>query len=103
MIDTISCAAPHNDNASRRSGQLNDGGSGGFDGRAAGTCAAIVRTGERFEVAGLRADLAEMEELRRESSKAIANLTSTLEFERQGHGSHLAATANLEDQAETKA
>ena len=39
----------------RRSGQLNDGRSGGIDGRAVGTCAAIVRTGERFEVAGLRA------------------------------------------------
>ena len=44
-----------------------------------------------------------MEELRRESSKAIADLTSTLESEREGHGNHLAATANFEDQAETKA
>ena len=84
-------------------GRTNDDGSGGIDGWAAGTCAAIVQTGERSEVARLRPELAKMEELRRESSKAIADLTSTLESEREGHGNHLAATANFEDQAETKA
>ena len=40
-----------------------------------------------------------MEELREESSKAIADLTSTLESKREGHGNHLAATADLEDQS----
>ena len=43
-------------------GQTNDGRSGGIDGRAAGTCAGIVRTGERSEVKGLRAELAEMKD-----------------------------------------
>ncbi len=33
----------------------------------------------------------------------MADLTPTLESEREGHSNHLAATANFEDQAETKA
>ena len=40
-----------------------------------------------------------MEELREKSSKDTADLTSTLESEREGHGNHLAATADLEDQS----
>ena len=33
------------------------------------------------------------------TSKAIADFTSTLESEREGHGNHLAATAALGDQS----
>ena len=40
-----------------------------------------------------------MEELREKSSKDTADLTSTLESEREGHGNHLVATADLGDQS----
>ena len=40
-----------------------------------------------------------MEELREQSSKDMADLTSTLKSEREGHGNHLAATADLRDQS----